>query len=92
VDLVAIADLLLAGRGSAVVACGEPLIELAAWVAHRRRRGEVRMATKDQLLTQLDRAFPGLCWRWRTCLVPGTPEVAYVSVSPRHPRFRHPGA
>lgn len=61
VDLVAIADLLLAGRGSAVVACGEPLIELAAWVAHRRRRGEVRTATKNQLLTQLDRAFPGLC-------------------------------
>ena len=61
VDLVAIADLLLAGRGSAVVACDEPLIELAAWVAHRRRRGEVRTATKNQLLTQLDRAFPGLC-------------------------------
>ena len=39
VDLVAIADLLLAGRGSPVVTCGEPLIELAAWVAHRRRRG-----------------------------------------------------
>ena len=61
VDLAAIADLLLAGRGFPVVACGEPLIELAAWVAHRRRRGEVRTATKNQLLTQLDRAFPGLC-------------------------------
>ena len=61
VDLAAIADLLLAGRGSPVVACGEPLIELAAWVAHRRRRGEVRTATKNQLLSQLDRAFPGLC-------------------------------
>jgi transposase len=60
VDLVAIADLLLAGRGSPVVACEEPLIELAAWVAHRRRRGEVRTATKNQLLTQLDRAFPAL--------------------------------
>ena len=60
VDLVAIADLLLAGRGSPIVACGEPLIELAAWVAHRRRRGEVRTAAKNQLLTQLDRAFPGL--------------------------------
>ena len=58
VDLVAIADLLLAGRGFPVVACGEPLIELAAWVAHRRRRGEVRTAMKNQLLTQLDRAFP----------------------------------
>jgi transposase len=60
VDLVAIADLLLAGRGWPVAACGESLIELSAWVAHRRRRGEVRTATKNQLLTQLDRAFPGL--------------------------------
>ena len=60
VDLVAIADLLLAGRGFAVAAAEEPLIELAAWVAHRRRRGEVRTATNNQLLTQLDHAFPGL--------------------------------
>jgi transposase len=60
VDLVAMADLLLAGRGAPVVACEGPLIELAAWVAHRRRRGQVRTATKNQLLTQLDRAFPGL--------------------------------
>jgi transposase len=60
VDLVAMADLLLAGRGAPVVAGEGPLIELAAWVAHRRRRGQVRTATKNQLLTQLDRAFPGL--------------------------------
>jgi transposase len=60
VDLVTIADLLLTGRGAPVVTAGEPLIELAAWVAHRRRRGEVRTATKNQLLAQLDRAFPGL--------------------------------
>lgn len=31
VDLTAMADLLLAGRGSAVVACDEPLTGLAAW-------------------------------------------------------------
>lgn len=60
-DLTAIADLLLTGRGSPVVACGGPLIELSAWVAHRRHGGEVRTATKNQLLIQLDRAFPGLC-------------------------------
>jgi hypothetical protein len=54
VDLVAIADLLLAGCEAPVAACGEPLIELAAWVAHRRRRGEVRTATKNQLLTQVE--------------------------------------
>jgi transposase len=60
VDLVAIADLLLAGRGVPVVLGDAPLLELQAWVAHRRRRVEVRTATKSQLIGQLDRAFPGL--------------------------------
>lgn len=60
VDLVAIADLLLAGRGVPVVFGDAPLLELQAWVAHRRRRVEVRTATKNQLLGQLDRTFPGL--------------------------------
>jgi len=60
VDLAAIADLLLAGRGVPVSFAGEALVELAAWVAHRSRRVQVRTATKNQLLGQLDRAFPGL--------------------------------
>jgi hypothetical protein len=60
IDLTAIADLLLAGRGAPVIVGDAPLLELQAWVAHRRRRGEVRTATKNQLLGQLDRAFPGL--------------------------------
>ena len=60
IDLIAIADLLLAGRGVPVVLGDAPLLELQAWVAHRRRRVEVRTATKNQLLGQLDRAFPGL--------------------------------
>lgn len=60
VDLTAIADLLLAGRGVPVVLGDEPLLELQAWVAHRRRRVEVRTATKNQLIGQLDRTFPGL--------------------------------
>ena len=34
--------------------------ELAAWAAHRSRRVATRTATKNQLLGQLDRAFPGL--------------------------------
>jgi len=34
--------------------------ELAAWSAHRTRRVETRTATKNQLLGQLDRSFPGL--------------------------------
>jgi transposase len=60
IDLSAIADLLLAGRGVPVSVAGEALVELAAWVAHRCRRVQVRTATKNQLLGQLDRAFPGL--------------------------------
>jgi transposase len=60
VDLDAITELLLAGRG---VPVGEPVAaigELAAWVAHRHRRVATRTAMKNQLLGQLDRCFPGL--------------------------------
>ena len=42
---------------------GEPAVavgELAAWAAHRHRRVLTRTATKNQLLGQLDRCFPGL--------------------------------
>ena len=34
--------------------------ELTAWSAHRTRRVATRTATKNQLLGQLDRTFPGL--------------------------------
>ena len=60
IDLVAIADLLLAGRGYEVATGDEPLVELCAWVAHRRRRVHVRSGLKNQLLGQVDRCFPGL--------------------------------
>ena len=33
---------------------------MAAWAAHRTRRVQIRTATKNQLLGQLDRSFPGL--------------------------------
>ena len=59
-DLEAITELLLAGRG---VVVGEPLAvitELTAWAGHRHRRVAARVATKNQLLAQLDRCFPGL--------------------------------
>ena len=59
-DLEAITELLLAGRG---VPVGEPsavITELTAWAGLRRRRVVTRMATKNQLLGQLDRCFPGL--------------------------------
>jgi transposase len=60
VDLAAITDLVLAGRGYPVRAPVDAVVELAAWVAHRRRRVLVRTATKNQLTGQVDRCFPGL--------------------------------
>ena len=60
IDLEAITELVLAGQGTPVNDRQQVLGELAAWSAHRRRRVEVRTATKNQLLGQLDRTFPGL--------------------------------
>jgi transposase len=60
IDLEAITELVLAGRGQLVVAAPTLFGELSAWAAHRTRRVAVRSATKNQLLGQLDRAFPGL--------------------------------
>ena len=60
IDLEAITELVLAGRGSSVTAGETVLGELAAWSAHRIRRVKTRTATKNQLLGQLDRSFPGL--------------------------------
>jgi transposase len=60
IDLEAITELLLAGRGEPVTDRQQVLGELAAWAAHRTRRVAARTATKNQLLGQLDRAFPGL--------------------------------
>jgi hypothetical protein len=50
VDLVAIADLLLAGRGVPVAMAGEALVELAAWVAHRARRVQVLLGVGPGVL------------------------------------------
>lgn len=60
IDLEAITELLLAGRGMPVIGRDSVLGELAAWSAHRTRRVATRAATKNQLLGQLDRSFPGL--------------------------------
>ena len=59
-DLEAITELALAGRGQPVADRQQVLGELAAWAGHRSRRVATRTATKNQLLGQLDRAFPGL--------------------------------
>jgi transposase len=60
IDLQAMTELLLAGRGQPVRERSLVLGELAAWSAHRTGRVVVRTATKNQLLGQLDRTFPGL--------------------------------
>jgi transposase len=60
IDVEAITELLLAGRGQLIGDRELLLGELAAWAGHRSRRVATRTATKNQLLGQLDRAFPGL--------------------------------
>jgi transposase len=60
VDLQAMTELLLAGRGLPVRVSDTVLAELTAWSAHRTGRVAIRIATKNQLLGQLDRTFPGL--------------------------------
>jgi transposase len=60
VDLAAIADLLLAGRGVIAPPFADPVMTLTGWVAHRRRRSLLRRRTIQQLTTHVDRCFPGL--------------------------------
>jgi transposase len=60
VDLAAMTDLLLAGHGVLAASTDEAMVELTALAAHRARRIDTRVATKNQLLGQVDRAFPGL--------------------------------
>jgi transposase len=60
IDLEAIAELVLAGHGVPVTARTAAVTELIGWAMHRGRRVQTRTATKNQLLAQLDRCFPGL--------------------------------
>lgn len=60
IDLEAITELVFAGRGFPVQIRDLAIVELTAWSSHRTRRVAVRTATKNQLLGQLDRCFPGL--------------------------------
>lgn len=60
IDLAAIADLLLAGKGTIAPPFADPIMTLGGWVAHRRRRSLVRRRTIQQLTTHVDRCFPGL--------------------------------
>ena len=60
IDLQAMTELLLTGRGQPVRDRSLVLSELTTWSAHRIGRVALRTATKNQLLGQLDRTFPGL--------------------------------
>ncbi|MGV0795284.1 IS110 family transposase, partial [Mycolicibacterium sp. XJ1819] len=60
IDLEAITELVLAGHGRPVTDRDAVIGEMSAWAVHRGRRVATRSATKNQLLGQLDRAFPGL--------------------------------
>ncbi len=60
IDLEAITELVLAGYGRPLTDRDVVIGEVSAWASHRRRRVATRTATKNQLLGQLDRAFPGL--------------------------------
>jgi transposase len=60
IDLEAVTELVLAGRGHAITDRAVTIGELAAWATHRAQRVVTRTATKNQLLGRLDRAFPGL--------------------------------
>jgi transposase len=60
IDLEAITELVLAGHGVVVTARAAAVTELTGWAMHRDRRVQARTATKNQLLGQLDRCFPGL--------------------------------
>jgi transposase len=60
IDLTAICDLLLAGRGVIAPPFADPVMTLAGWAAHRRRRSLLRRRTIQQLTTHVDRCFPGL--------------------------------
>ena len=59
VDLAAMFDLLVAGRGHPAGRRDAALLELQSWAAMRFRRVTALIALKNQLLGQLDRAFPG---------------------------------
>lgn len=60
IDLAAIGDLLLAGRGVIAPPFADPVMTLSGWVAHRHRRSLLRRRTIQQLTTHVDRCFPGL--------------------------------
>ena len=60
IDLEAITELVLAGHGVPMTPRAAAVTELTGWAMQCGRRVQTRTATKNQLLAQLDRCFPGL--------------------------------
>jgi hypothetical protein len=60
IDLEAITEFVLAGHGVPVTVRSAAVTELIGWAMHRSRQVQTRTATKNQLLAQLDRCFPGV--------------------------------
>lgn len=71
-DLEAITELVLAGRGMPGPGRTDALEELRALAWHRSRRVLARTAVKNHLLGQLDRTFPASLGHWPTCWAPGS--------------------
>jgi transposase len=67
IDLEAITELVLAGHGIPMRPRAAAVTELRGWAIHRGRRVLARTATKNQLLAQLDRCFPGSRWCCLMC-------------------------
>jgi transposase len=72
IDLAAMFDLLVVGAGRGRAWSGSAA-QLQAWAGLRHRRVGAVIATKNQLLGQMDRAFPGagracrpVCWTPRS--------------------------
>lgn len=59
-DLGAMAELMIRGSGRGPAGRTGPLAVQAAWVAHRRRKVQARVALLNQVIGQLDLVFPGL--------------------------------
>lgn len=60
VDATAMFDLLVAGRGHVVGQADTAIVELAGWVHLRRSRVALKRAIGNHLISQMDRAFPGV--------------------------------
>ena len=60
VDATAMFDLLVTGRGHVVGRADTAIVELAGWVHLRRSRVALKRAIGNHLISQMDRAFPGV--------------------------------